>query len=125
MGLMAFLDVSDYFIALLNVQIILMGATIDYAILYTTYYIEHRKIYNKEDALIKSYEKSLGAILTSALIVILVTLVVGYFTSDAAAKICITLSQGTFCSLILVVFLLPSLLSALDRFVTHQNKKHN
>ncbi|MBQ6510897.1 MMPL family transporter [Candidatus Saccharibacteria bacterium] len=125
MGIMAFLDGSVYFIALLIVQSILMGATIDYAILYTSYYIEHRKIYNKEDALIKSYEKSLGAILTSALIVILVTLVVGYFTSDAAAKICIALSQGAFCSLILVVFLLPSLLSALDRFVTHQNKKHN
>ena len=125
MGIMTLLDGSVYFIALLIVQSILMGATIDYAILYTSYYIEHRKIYDKKQALIKSYEKSLGAILTSALIVMLVTLVVGYFTSDAAAKICIALSQGAFCSLILVVFLLPSLLSALDRFVTHQNRNHN
>lgn len=125
MGIMTLLDGSVYFIALLIVQSILMGATIDYAILYTSYYIEHRRIYDKRQALIKSYEKSLSAILTSALIVMLVTLVVGYFTSDAAAKICIALSQGAFCSLILVVFLLPSLLSALDRFVTHQNRKHN
>ncbi len=125
MWIMTVSDGSIYFIALLIVQSILMGATIDYAILYTSYYIEHRKIYGKKDALIKSYEKSLNAIMTSGLILTLVTLVVGFFTSDAAARICIALSKGTVCSLILVIFLLPSLLSALDRFVTRQNRKHN
>lgn len=124
MGIMAFSDGSIYFIALLIVQSILMGATIDYAILYTSYYIEHRRIYNKKESIIKSYEKSLNAILTSGLILTIVTLVVGCFTSDAAARICIALSKGAMCSLFLVIFLLPSLLSALDRFVIHKNKKH-
>ena len=43
MGFLSFSGDPVYFIALLIVQSILMGATIDYAIVYTSYYIEHRK----------------------------------------------------------------------------------
>lgn len=45
MDTLTFAGGSVYFIALLIVQSILMGATIDYAILYTSYYLESRKLW--------------------------------------------------------------------------------
>ena len=125
MGIMSFWDDKIYFLALLIVQSILMGATIDYAILYTTYYLEFRQNLNKKEALIKSYKYSINTILSSSLILMLVTLVVGNFTTDATKKICLAISEGTFCSLILVLFLLPSLLAALDFLITRRNRKRN
>lgn len=117
MGILSFTGEKVYFIALLIVQSILMGATIDYAILYTSYYIEHRKTMDIKDAITNSYSKAIHAILTSALILIIVTLIVGYFASAVAAKICKTISQGTICSVILILVLLPAVLASCDRFI--------
>ena len=117
MGIMSFSGEGVYFIALLIVQSILMGATIDYAILYTSYYITHRKTMNKKDAVINSYNRSINTILTSASILILVTFVVGKFTSGITSKICNTLSQGTLCAEVLILALLPALLAAFDKII--------
>lgn len=108
---------SVYFIALLIVQSILMGATIDYAIVYTSYYKESRKKLNVVDSIKNAYNKSIHTILTSASILIIVTLIVGNFASAIAAKICKTLSEGTICSLILILFVLPSVLAVFDKFI--------
>lgn len=117
MGILSFTGEKVYFIAILIVQSILMGATIDYAILYTTYYIEHRKNMNIRDSIINSYNKSIHTILTSASILIIVTLVVGNFASAIAAKICTTISQGTTCSAILILLLLPAVLASCDKII--------
>lgn len=117
MGILSFSGEKVYFIALLIVQSILMGATIDYAILYTSYYIEHRKIMNIKDSIISSYNKAIHTILTSASILIIVTLIVGNFASAIAAKICKTISQGTLCSAILILTLLPAVLAACDKII--------
>lgn len=122
MGLLSLMGGEVYFIALLIVQSILMGATIDYAILYTSYYKEFRTKMNIKESLINAYNKSIHTILTSASILIIVTLIVGYFASAIAAKICKTISQGTMCSLILVLFILPPILAACDKLII---KKHN
>ncbi len=117
MGILSLMGGSVYFIALLIVQSILMGATIDYAILYTSYYLESRKEMNRKEALINAYNKSIHTILTSASILILVTLIVGSFASAIAAKICKTLSEGTFCATILILVVLPAVLAAFDKFI--------
>ena len=117
MGILSFTGEKVYFISLLIVQSILMGATIDYAILYTSYYIEHRKIMNIKDSIINSYNKAIHTILTSASILIIVTLVVGNFASAIAAKICKTISQGTLCSVILILLLLPAVLASCDKII--------
>ncbi len=113
---------SVYFIALLIVQSILMGATIDYAILYTTYYLEARKQMTVKESLISAYNKSIHTILTSSLILMLVTLVVGHFGSAITAKICITISQGTLCSTLLILFILPELIAIFDRLINKKKK---
>lgn len=123
MGILSFTGEKVYFIALLIVQSILMGATIDYAILYTSYYLEHRKTMNIKDSIINSYNKAIHTILTSASILIIVTLIVGHFTSAIASKICKTISQGTLCSAILILVLLPAVLAACDKVI--MKKKRN
>ena len=115
---------SIYFIALIIVQAILMGATIDYAILYTSYYLEHRKYFqmNVKDALIASYRKSIHSILTSASILILVTAIVGNFASAIAAKICQSISGGTLVATLIILILLPALLATMDRIIIRKPK---
>lgn len=123
MAILSLLGGEVYFISLLIVQSILMGATIDYAILYTSYYLELRDRMKVKDAVIHAYNKSIHTILTSSSILIIVTLIVGSFASAIAAKICRTISQGTFCSLMLILFILPAVLASLDKFI--YKKKSN
>lgn len=123
MGILSFQGEGVYFIAILIVQSILMGATIDYAILYTSYYIDHRKTMNPKEAVINSYNKSINTILTSASILIIVTFVVGEFTSGITSRICNTISQGTLCSALLILFLLPAVLAACDKIIIKKKDK--
>ncbi len=120
MGILAFAGENVYFISILIVQSILMGATIDYAILYTSYYLENRKINGIKESIIDSYNKSIHTILTSSSILIIVTLIIANFASAIAAKICKTISEGTLCSTILILTLLPAVLAFWDKFI---NKK--
>lgn len=123
MGILSLFGGTVYFISLLIVQSILMGATIDYAILYTSYYLESRKTLSIKESVINSYNKSIHTILTSSSILIIVTLIVGNFTSAIASKICKTLSQGTLCSALLILLILPAVLAACDRFIIKKHKK--
>ena len=122
MGILSFTGENVYFIAILIVQSILMGATIDYAILYTSYYLEHRKSKGIKESIIDSYNKSIHTILTSSSILIIVTLIIANFASAIAAKICKTISEGTLCSTILILTLLPAVLAFWDKFIIRKRK---
>lgn len=116
MSVMVAISLPMYFIALIMVQCILMGSMIDYGILFTTYYMEVRKEYQKEDALPEVMVRATHAILTSSLIIVLVTLICGVFMSGAVASILTTLGIGALCAILLILFVLPSLLVIFDRF---------
>lgn len=123
MGILSVFGGSVYFIALLIVQSILMGATIDYAIVYTSYYREYRAEHDIRESLIKAYNSSIHTILSSGAVLIIVTLFVGNFASAIAAKICRTISQGTLCSIILILLILPSLLALFDKYISKDSKE--
>ncbi len=112
---------SVYFIALLIVQAILMGATIDYAIVYTSYYRESRLTMGIKNSIINAYNKSIHTIISSSSILIIVTLVVAKFASAIAAKICETISQGTFASVMLILLVLPGVLAATDKLICRES----
>ena len=116
---------SIYFIALIIVQSILMGATIDYAILFTSYYVENRSYFKMSirDALISTYNRSINAILTSASILIIVTAIVGNLATAIAAAVCQAISLGTFCATLIILVLLPALLATLDRFIVKKPRE--
>ena len=113
-----------YYLALLVVQSILMGATIDYAILLTNYYREMRGKKDPGPALQDAYRLSVHTILTSGCIVVSVTAIVGFaFSEPSVRQIVHTISKGAACALILILFVLPGLLSALDFLVVGRRKE--
>ncbi|MDD7390563.1 MAG: MMPL family transporter [Lachnospiraceae bacterium] len=115
---------SIYYLALLIVQSILMGATIDYGILYTNYYLENRKVMPVKDALIAAYNGSIHTILTSGLILILVTGIVGnLFENPTIGQICKTISTGALSASLLILFMLPAILAVMDRFIVRIKKE--
>lgn len=118
MGILSLTVGSVYFIAILVVQSILMGATIDYAIVYTSFYLEHRRTLNIKDSILASYQSSIHTILTSSSILIIVTFILGIFAKDITSKICITISEGTLCSSILILLILPGTLASFDKLIT-------
>lgn len=123
MGMLSLSGTSLYFIALLIVQSILMGATIDYAVLYTSYYMEARRKMPSKAAVVAAYNQSIQAIATSSLILIIVTLIVGQFTTAVVSKITTAISQGTTLAVILILFLLPAVLAAWDRVIVKKNER--
>lgn len=123
MSVMAITNSPMFFIALILVQCILMGSMIDYAILFTTYYREVRKEYVLEEALPVVMTRATYAILTSSLILVLVTFICGIFMTGTVAAILQTLSIGAFCAIILILFVLPSYLVLLDRFIIKESKE--
>ena len=115
---------GTYYLALLILQCILMGATIDYGILFTTYYRERRGMLGVKEALIAAYNGSIHTIATSGLIMILMTAVVGSLYPDPAMQqICLTLSQGFLCAIALILVVLPGMLALFDRFVSRRGKR--
>lgn len=123
MSVMAVTGSPMFFIALILVQCILMGSMIDYAILFTTYYREVRMEYVLEEALPVVMTRATYAILTSSLILVLVTFICGFFMTGTVAAILQTLSIGAFCAILLILFVLPSYLVLLDKFIIKESKE--
>ena len=110
---------SMYYLALLIVECILMGATVDYGIVLTNYYCEARKTANVKDALKTAYAGSIHTIMTSGLILVTVTGIVGgMFENPTVTSIVKTISIGSLCATILILFVLPGVLAACDKIVT-------
>lgn len=115
---------SVYYLALLIVQCILMGATIDYGILFTNYYRENRKNKDIKDSLVAAFDGSTHTIFTSGLIMVFVTGVLGFSPIDPTiSQICQTVAIGALSAIILILFVLPGLLAAFDKFVIKEKKK--
>ena len=123
---MTFIGLSGgamYYLAILMVQCILMGATVDYAILYTSYYREQRLTADRQASILGSYNGSLHTILTSASIMIVAAGILGYvFANPAIGEICLTISRGAISATLLIIFVLPGVLAALDRFIISRKR---
>ena len=122
---MAFVGLSGngmFYLAILMVQCILMGATIDYGILFSSYYRDHRKHEDCPTAIQDSYEGSLHTILTSALIMIAGAGILGFvFANPAIGEVCLTISRGAISATLLIIFVLPGILAAFDRIVSRRS----
>ena len=111
------------YLALLIVQSLLMGATIDYAIVFTNFYIEKRAEKDKKEALISTYKASIRTILTSGMIMMFITLIMGYFFPDpSSGEICHIISIGVAFALIMILFILPGILTVCDRLIVPRRK---
>ncbi len=107
-----------FYLALLIVECILMGATIDYGILFTNFYRENRKTQSVKDALKSAYGGAMHTILTSGSILVLITGIIGITSSDPTmSQICIAVSVGSLAATLLILFILPGLLAVFDKLV--------
>ena len=106
------------FIASIVVGTIQLGATIDYAILMSTTYLEERKQNQKEKAMRNTLEKTIPSIIVSALCFFAATFgVAAYSKIDMIGSICDLLSRGAIISMLVVSLLLPALLLLFDKII--------
>ena len=111
------------YLAYLIVQAILMGATIDYGILFANYYRENRKTMLPVDAICAAYRGSIRTILTSGLIMIIGPGAMALFVNDLMiANIVGCLAVGAFVAIILTLTVVPAVLVALDKWVVYGKK---
>ena len=115
------------FIASIVVGTIQLGATIDYAILMSTKYMEERQIIkDKKEAMLKTLSLTVPSIITSALCFFAATFGVAFYTKiDMIGSICELLSRGAIISSIVVILILPSLLMVCDKFIVKNKKEGN
>lgn len=115
--------ISVNYIALILVQCILMGATIDYGILFISHYNELRETKDKKESVVLAMNRSIKTILTSSLILIGSCLTVGFLmTQKVIAQTCSIIAIGTICSVIMVICILPIITYSLDRFLIKNRK---
>lgn len=107
------------FLAYLIVQSILMGATIDYSILFTHYYCDARKTMDRGASLATAYRGAIHAILTSGMILVaapwLMTLVI---SGEMIISILRSISAGALAAILLILFVLPGALALMDKRIT-------
>ena len=113
------------FIASIIVGTIQLGATIDYAILMSTKYLEERKAKNVNDAIKETLKYTTPAIITSALCFFCATIGVGVYTKiDMIGSICTLLARGSIISMLVVILILPSLLKTFDKIIIKTTKNN-
>ena len=115
------------YLAYLIVQAILMGATIDYGILFANYYRENRKGMLPVDAVCAAYKGSIRTILTSGLIMVIGPGVMALFVDDTMiANIVGCIAAGAFVAIVLTLTVVPAVLVALDKWVVYgKNNRYN
>jgi predicted RND superfamily exporter protein len=120
-----FMGGSIMYLALIITQCLLKSRVIDYGVLYTANYIEARKVDDVKTATDKALNNSIHTIMISGLIMVTVTLVIGFLTADTNApvsEILLLVSRGCVIGVVLSVFVLPSLTAVFDRFVHKRGK---
>ena len=112
------------FIASIVVGTIQLGATIDYAILMSTKYLEEREKNDKMVSIKNTLRSSVPSIVTSALCFFGATISVYLYTKiDMIGSICNLLSRGAIISMFVVTLILPALLIVFDKFIMKTTRR--
>lgn len=112
-----------FYIAYLIISSIQLGATVDYAILFTERYKENRKTMGRKECVIETISNVTVSILTSGTVLTVVGFLLGKIsTHGLLSQLGYLLGKGTLCSLIAVLFILPGFIEVFD-FVGSGKKK--
>lgn len=113
-----------FYIAYLIISSIQLGATVDYAILFTERYLEYRKEYTKKEAVQNTIQAVTASILTSSIVLTVVGFLLGFLSSHGLlAQLGMLLARGTICSFLIVLFVLPGLLYVFDKWIQKTSLK--
>lgn len=112
-----------FYIAYLIISSIQLGATVDYAILFTDRYREYRKTRQKKQAIPDTISAVTVSIMTSASVLTVVGFLLGVIsTHGLLSQLGYFLGKGTLCSLVIVLFVLPGLLYLFDEVIQKTTK---
>ena len=118
------LDTPLFFLGYIIISAIQMGANIDYAIVIATRYNELKGEMDQRQAIIETMNFAFPTVITSGTIMSSASLLIGYMSSEATiSSLGINLGRGTIISIILVLFVLPSLLLVSDKLVDKTSLK--
>lgn len=112
-----------FYIAYLIISSIQLGATVDYAILFTDRYRENRQTFGKKESIVQTISNVTVSVCTSGVVMTVVGFLLGIITThELLSQLGFLLGQGTICSLICVLFVLPGLLYLFDGLFVKQKE---
>ena len=119
MGIPAYTGTQLPFIASIVIGTIQLGATVDYAILMTNKYKKARyKGAGKKEAITSALQSSIQSIIVSALSFFAATFGVGLYSDiDMISSLCTLMARGALISMLVVIFVLPSLFMIFDKVI--------
>ena len=119
MGIPFYTGTTLPFVASIVIGTIQLGATVDYAILMTTRYKRERSMgASKYDAVTIAHQASAQSIIVSALSFFAATIGVGLYSNiDMISSLCILMARGAIISMVVVVFVLPSMFMVFDKVI--------
>lgn len=114
---------SIFYISYLIISSIQLGATVDYAILFTDRYMEFRRSMPKKEAVVQTVSSVTLSILTSGLTLTVVGFLMGYIsTHGLLSQLGFFLGRGALLSMGIVLFALPGMLYLLDGLIERTTK---
>lgn len=121
MGIPYLTNTTVPFIASIVIGTIQLGSTVDYAILMTTRYKKERyEGHNKKEAVSTAHKASIHSVIVSALSFFAATFGVGMYSEiDMISSLCTLMARGAIISMIVVIFVLPSMLMVFDKLICY------
>ena len=115
LGIPYFRGQTLFYIGYLIISTVHLGATIDYAILFSDRYMDFRKTLPKKEAAFMTLRTCTISILTSAAVLTLAGVILGKVsTNGVLSQLGILIGRGAALSFVLVIFVLPTLLILFD-----------
>lgn len=124
MGIPYYTGTKLPFVASIVIGTIQLGSTVDYAILMTTRYKRERNHgAEKYDPITTAHRASAQSIMVSALSFFAATIGVGLYSNiDMISSLCILMARGAIISMIVVIFVLPSMFMVFDKVIVKTSK---
>lgn len=124
MGIPYYTETELPFIASICISTIQLGATVDYAILMTTRYKRERcEGKSKHEAVKIAHSTSMPSIMVSALGFFAATFGVGMYSDiDIISSLCDLMARGAIVSMLVVMFILPSMFMLFDKIICKTSK---
>ena len=106
------------FVTNMIVSAIQMGATIDYAIVMMSHYLDLRRLNEPRAAMVKAVNEAFPTVMTSGTIMTVAGFLIAYRVSDVyIGHIGLAVGRGALISVILVMTVLPQLIVLLDKVI--------
>jgi len=119
-----FADKPINFVGYLIISTVQLGATVDYAILFTNSYLNNRKTMPGREAMKETISNNLVAVITSAVILASAGFALALTSNNPIInELGILLGRGTLLSMTMVTFVLPALLVLFDKVIQKTSLK--